>query len=406
MSKRAPSTRGFTLVEVLVALTGALVLSVSVFMATKHTSALYQRESRVASAQMAGVIGFERLRADIGRAGFMASPHARRDPFICGSPVSDPSWPAQMRDMTSVTIEDDTSVPSVLTDNQLDPQRITLAGNYSTAEAFPIRAVLTEAGSYSVYLQVQAGGLSRLGYNSPSADKQTLLETAFPVGRAVRIVDKAGRHHYGKIRTVATAPLPILTLELDSPTLKFRGESDIGCGLRGEETGAMINTVNFIRYRLGSLAADARYEALYPDPPATAYDEDRTELIREELDTDGTVFADSAELIAEFAVDLRFRVTIAATQTATLAYVEQADLSTWVGPADQISAGQGPQLARSVHAWLSVRSREADREETIEVDEGPLFRIGLGQGGGAPFARVRTVQARIALPNQLGVAWQ
>jgi hypothetical protein len=63
-------------------------------------------------------------------------------------------------------------------------------------------------------------------------------------------------------------------------------------------------------------------------------------------------------------------------------------------------------LVRTVHTWLSVRSREADRNSGIDSEPGPLFRIGLGSEGSAPFARVRTVQARIALHNQMGVTWQ
>lgn len=398
--------RGFTLVELLVALTGALIVSISVFTAVKHTSGLYQRESRVATAQLATVVGFERLRADIARAGFMASPYARRDPLICGTPIADPTWPARLKDMTSIMIEDETPVPAVAAANGLAPQRITLAGNYSSAEAIPVRNVVTDAGAYQVYLQLLSGPLARLGFSAAAPNKQTILESVFPIGRAVRIVDKSGRHHYGTIRAVVSDPLPVLTLAPDSPTLKFRADSDIGCGLRGEETGALINTVNFIRYRVGTLRADARYQPAYAVDTNAAKDDGRTELIREELDLSGLPFANSAELVAEYAVDLRFRVTVAASQTSTLTYVQQADLGGWVGPADSLSAGQGPQLVRSVHTWLSVRSREADRESNISVTSGPLFRVGLGAAGAAPFARMRTLQARIALPNQLGVTWQ
>jgi type II secretory pathway pseudopilin PulG len=405
-ARHAAGHRGFTLVELLVSLTGALMLSVSVFMISKHTSSLYQRESRVAAAQMATAIGFERLRADIARAGFMASPHARRDPFICGSPISDATWPAMLRDLTSLTIEDELPIPAVASANGLVPQRITLAGNYASAEALPIRAVLPEGSTYKVYLQVQTGALSRLGYNTAGADKDAILTGAFPIGRAVRIVDKSGRHHYGTIRAVETDPLPVLTLVGDSPILKFRAESDLGCGLRGEETGALINTVNFIRYRIGSLSGDARYAVLYPSTPAVDYDANRTELIREELDLTGEPFDGTQELIAEFAIDLRFRVTAASGQTSQLAYLGQDALAGWAGPANQLTVGQGPQLVRTVHTWLSLRSREADRDTTIPVTEGPLFRVGLGASGAAPFARVRTLQSHIALPNQLGVTWQ
>ena len=58
-----------------------------------------------------------------------------------------------------------------------------------------------------------------------------------------------------------------------------------------------------------------------------------------------------------------------------------------------------PQRVRTVRARLSVRSREADRETEIA---GGLYRFKLAD---KQYARVRTFQADIALPNQLGVTW-
>src|SRR5690606_4025889 len=129
------------------------------------------------------------------------------------------------------------------------------------------------------------------------------------------------------------------------------------------------------------------------------YDASRTELIREELDLNGVIVPDTTELIAEYAVDLAFRATVEPAPTSALLYVDQDELQSWAGLPSELRPGQGPQLVRSLHSWLSVRSREADREADIPVAAGPLFRIGLGAGGSAPFARVRTVQSRVALHN-------
>jgi hypothetical protein len=112
------------------------------------------------------------------------------------------------------------------------------------------------------------------------------------------------------------------------------------------------------------------------------------------------------ELITEYAVDLRFRLTVAPSQRNQLQYITQANIAPWAGDPTIMNPNAGPQMIRSVHAWLSVRSREADRDSTVANPGGPLFRIGLGSGATAPFARVRTVQARIALHNQMGATWQ
>lgn len=391
------------MVELMVALTGGLLLSIAVFMLSKHTSALYQQEARAANASLAGVVGFERLRSDIARAGFMSSPNVRRDPFVCGDPAG---WPSLLGSMSSVQIEAMESIPQQLADNGVTPQRILLSGNYTSAEAFPIRSIAESGNDFLVHLQLETGAMSRLGYNSPDLDedqRQALLESVFPAGRAVRIVDRSGRHHYGTVSSVSTNP-PIVTLADGGPDLIFRDDSAYGCGLKGEETGATLNTVNFIRYELRNLSANGAYAPIYategPD-----YDAGRVELVREELDpATGEPFANTVELVAEFAVDLRFRLTVAPSQRERLLYVGENDVGDWAGDPATVTPPQGPQLIRSVHAWLSVRSREADRASGVPAPEdGPMYRFEVGPD---QFARVRTVQSRIALHNQIGVTWQ
>lgn len=399
------SAVGFTLVELMVTLAGGLFLSIGVFMISRDTSALYQRETRVANASLASVIGFERLRADISRAAFMTSPHVRRDPFVCGSPATDGAWPARLARMSSIEIANPMAA-SPLSDNGLSPQSILIAGNFSSAEAFPIRAVFADSGDFKVPLQVQTGAMSRIGYNDVGADKAAVLGQVFPIGRAVRIVDKSGRHHYGTLEAIDVDPEPVLTIAGGAPDLIFRDGSALGCGLKGEETGAMINTVNFVRYQLRSLATDSRYKPIY-DVAGPDYDDSRVELVRDELDPTGAPIDGSAELVAEYAVDLRFGLTVARNQREELRYVDEPDeMAPYVGDTTQMDPSRGPQMVRALHARLSVRSREADRSSNISVEQGPIYRIGLGAGGGAPFARVRTVQARIALHNQMGVTWQ
>jgi hypothetical protein len=154
------------------------------------------------------------------------------------------------------------------------------------------------------------------------------------------------------------------------------------------------------------LSSSAAYKPVY-DTDGPFYDADRTELVREELDPTGAVIAGTEELIAEYAVDLRFRVTVAPTQRSSLQYVQAAAIGQWVGLPSTLGVGRGPQLVREVHSWLSVRSREADRNSQVtQTTGGPLFRVALGSDGVGPYARVRTVQARIALQNQMGVTWQ
>jgi Tfp pilus assembly protein PilW len=74
--------RGFTLVELMVALSGGLFLSAVVFALSRDTTRFYQQETRVASATLAGLVGFERLKSDIQRAGYLSTPNIQTDPRI------------------------------------------------------------------------------------------------------------------------------------------------------------------------------------------------------------------------------------------------------------------------------------------------------------------------------------
>lgn len=399
-SHRRTQRRGFTLIELLVSMTGALFLSLGVFMIAKHTTGLYQEEARASNANMASMMGFERLRSDLARAGFMATSNVLTDARICAQ-NPEPTWSTFMQQMQSVKFSATTGLPSLFAANGLAPQQVVLTGNFTSAEAFPIRTVVNTGTTYVVYLQIKSGAMARLGYSLTNADKATLLSNTFPTDRAVRIVDRSGRHHYGIISSTLVSPDPAVVLKGPSPRLQFRENSPLGCGITGNETGATINTVNFVQYRIGSLSGVTRFAPLYDTSAQGPYDTDRTELIREELSPDGAVIDGTQELVSEYAVDLRFRVTVQTSNTTPLSYVPEATLYTWAGTQAQRAAGRGPEYVRAVHSWLSVRSRAADRKATIATAAGnPLYRVGLGAAGGAPFARIRTIQSRVALNNQ------
>ena len=115
---------------------------------------------------------------------------------------------------------------------------------------------------------------------------------------------------------------------------------------------------------------------------------------------------DTREIISEYAVDMQFSVR-QATAATNPSLFEPA-----VGGIN--STYNATQLLRSVHARLSVRSREADREAPIAgaAGGGPLLRFPLpldggggSSGGKLAYARVRTFQADIPLRNLESANW-
>jgi hypothetical protein len=415
-------TRGFTLTELMVAVTGGLFVSLAVFALARDGSKFYQREQRVSDATLSAVIGFERLRTDIARAGFLSTPNVRKDPNLCGTP--DGTWPQELASLASVRIDQSASVAAgspantTLNANGRFPAAIQLSGSYSAPEQFPIWNLQTQGATYIVYLQHNTGPLGRMGYNAADPTTQrAMLLGVFGIGRGLRIQDQSGDLQFGTISDVTEGIQPSITLT-QSPVLQFRDAGNNLCGLKGNVTGATVNPVNFIRYDVRSLSGNADYAPIYANNNQIG-DADRTELVREEFDTSGNPIQNTQELVAQFAVDLKFSLT-AATSVAggsdpLIQAVPDDDVSTtWAGDIAGLPGNSGPERIKSVRVRLSVRSREADRGEDMPVtaDIAPgFYRIGLGNSAisvappGPPFARVRNLQADVALNNQMGIFW-
>ena len=72
------------------------------------------------------------------------------------------------------------------------------------------------------------------------------------------------------------------------------------------------NVVNIIRYEIRNLKAAAlpQYAPLFAASATAPGDTSRLELVRVEVDVNGNEMADTLELVAEYAVDLRFGLTV------------------------------------------------------------------------------------------------
>jgi hypothetical protein len=396
--------RGFTLVELMVAMVGGLFVSMTVFAIAKHSSSFSMQQSRIADTTLQTTVGFERLRNDISRAGFLSTPNIVDDPAVCRAPV----YPAWLGRLASVFIE---PVPlaqlsTESTVNGFAPQRIVLAGSYSSGNEFAVRRI--DAGPpVQVVLQPNRLGMAEIGY--PAAPVPATLSKVFQTGRILRLVDLSGREQFGKIASVAGGADPTITLEV-APAVQFRAGSGVGCGISGFGVGVVASVVNIIRYDIRNLntPTEPGYKPMFRGGPS--YESTRRELIREELDLDGNTIDGTLELISEYAVDLGFSLFVSQANT-TLTAVAPADVPGYAGVPGTLPTGQGPQRIRAVRAWLSTRSQEADRNAQLiyapAVPGPPLLRMSLDPTNRAlpPFARVRTLQSTVPLNNQASIPW-
>ncbi len=398
---------GFTLVELMVAMTGGLFLSIVVFALSRDASRFYQSETRAANATLAGVTGFERLANDIARAGHLVSPNIKNDPRVCNRPGS--TWPDQLENMRAIVVNTAVDVDGTeLETAGIQPMGIELAGALDVSEELPVNHVgPNDDGANAVTIRDNTPAAARLGLKpgaiNEAHNKAVLLSVFKPGGnaRAVRITQLDGMEQYAIVADVVSEPVLQITL-LDTPALLFRSNAAgaVQCGFRGFSTGASINVVNFVRYELRSMISETAYASLFTASASAGlpYEAKRVELIRYELTPAGAEIASTREIVAEYAVDLRF----------ALKQANSAIDPTLIEPAPDTftSAYASTQLLRGAHVRFSVRSREADRQAPVSgMPAGDLYRIGLGSAGDAPYARVRTFQADIPLRNLEGANW-
>ncbi len=396
---------GFTLVELMVALTGGLFLSIVVFALSRDTGRFYQQETRVANATLAGLAGFERLSSDIARAGHLVSPNIANDPRVCNRPAAGAGWPALIQNFRSIVIDPAAGVTSVtgteVAAAGIAPMQVELAGALDATEELPIRTITPNgSGGWDVFLQTGVPAAARLG-GLTLASLGAMFTMADGTGRAVRIVDKEGMEQYGVVAAVTVTPQPTVSLAA-TPGLLFR-TSTVGsalCGFKGFNTGATINAINFVRYNLRKLKGvpASGYTAMFTAAASAPFEDNRVELVREELTPAGVAVDATREIVAEYAVDLQL-TPLSATSPVIPSIVT-------IGAASVSNAFASTQLLRGVHVRLSVRSREADRLVDVpNTPAGDLFRIALGSGVAARFARVRTFQADVPIRNHQGANW-
>ena len=87
----ARRARGFTLVELMLALLAGLFVAMAAFVLSRNASRFFQHEARISSAQLAATLGMNRIAADLQRAGFLSTPNIQKDPARCGGPAGHPS---------------------------------------------------------------------------------------------------------------------------------------------------------------------------------------------------------------------------------------------------------------------------------------------------------------------------
>ncbi|MEZ4302224.1 MAG: prepilin-type N-terminal cleavage/methylation domain-containing protein [Polyangiaceae bacterium] len=396
LRRRARRSRGFTLIELMMALTAGLLVSAAAFLLAKNASAVFQEETRITGAQLSASLGLKRLASDIGRAGFLSTPNIAADPYVCDESGT---WPPLLTNLRAVTITEagsvaaDSAALADSTANGFSPDTITLSGSFDSSEEFPVRTVQPGGGGKVVYLQTKTLPMERTCKGATLADCFPRLQAIFKSGRILRLVTGEGHEIFGLI-DAASLNGDELAVKLQAvPT--FPEISTNPRGYPANCTGCRVSAIAVVRYQLQTLKSHPQYGALVaPVSTGATGDALRTELTRVELGADMLPLAPTLELVAEYAVDLKFGISFidqATTAITDLPVPLPANPAIYMTPAERI---------RTVHVRFSTRSRAPDREVDIGVGpDGRRHRFLLPVAGSTKYARMRTLYTQVALQN-------
>ncbi|MEO8800113.1 MAG: hypothetical protein ABI551_19620, partial [Polyangiaceae bacterium] len=292
--------------------------------------------------------------------------------------------------------------------NAFSPDAIFLTGNFTSSDEYPVQnvtaGVICGGQAFNISI-VSAAWYRVLTSPNPLATlQQMFVPVSSPGGLQfmARVADDLGRFQYVVVCGVG--------MNGNQPVVEVSTATPVPLAQYGFVDGRLtINPVQTVRWEIRSLpgATYPQYAPLDPGPAAPP----KYDLVREWVDSTNTVVG-VPELIAEYAVDLKFAFT--------------ADIGTYTGvvPAPvlkaydfdmaenqataplSITATTQSQRIRKVRIRLSTRSPMGDRGGLITAPDGYPMRYCTLAGGcttsadSRDFARMRTMTTEVALPNQ------
>ncbi|MBS2011843.1 MAG: prepilin-type N-terminal cleavage/methylation domain-containing protein [Deltaproteobacteria bacterium] len=477
MRSRAKRSPGFTLVELMVSLVAGLVIAMAVVGLAKATTNTFHEEARMSVVESSVRLGAERLRADLSRIGFMSTGNIvlARDSNTAGT------VPAHMRIATDTSIAPPTGSRYNTTDdlaglrifvggsgaaagtfpgagsgsqgplalatvNGLNPDAIVITGNFTTSDLY--QGTLYEApdnlsgscGSQSVLIKQNADAATRRLLNQP--DPRVALRSAFqpvPATRFLaRVVDPRGCEHYVVVCNVTMDASAACSLGDVCAAIHFedppRGGSPrlpvlpadppagstipkMVCGAnKGEPVS--INPVHRFRYYIGP--NNDPLTAL--DPAGIENAGNKFNLYRDMLDASNppTPLPVTRQVMAEFAVDLKFGLTVSDPVPPNLKIFDMdSDLgggaiTQWTQPPTfpTVNGGPGPQRVRTLRFRLATRSALPDRHGNLLMPAPAPYMVryctnppDCADPVRSRYARVRTIVSEVTLTNQLGMTY-
>jgi type II secretory pathway pseudopilin PulG len=498
---RASGRAGFTLIELTISLVAGLMVAMAVMGVSREATNTFHEEVRVSGAEMGLRIAMERIRLDLQRAAFMSTPNIVGDPLIArqanyggatpwASNYLGAAVPYSLAYLSGIALRPQQA--TVMLDgaglaqlsqgaNNLAPDVIDIGGNFSSSDEYAASVVWNPAtagagcstlAAISIEMTTPAGWRIRNAETAASAAPGyvagTALQAAFHPGGSlvseflIHLTDQSGRSQYlvgcnGGINVgtsynpAGTVPTALVYLSPLSMILSTNNTGGLG-GVAGFAAGWV--TVSPVQVTRWDIQTPAQLAASWPVTAPSSYIYGQTAtglsdasdflLTRSYLDfstcgagTPCPVDPMTTEVVAEYAVDMKFSLTIDKFINPTCLgfpcpnaqpiYATNPLVTLGV---DGVVAGNpyaaqtspvyvpsvGPQRVRDVQVRLGIRSPFGDRPAALPISGSSalsttyLYRYLLDGSAlhytpAMPFARVRENTAEVNLSNQARYYW-
>lgn len=375
--------RGFTLLEMMVALTAGALVVAAVFTLGGASSRHFQEQQRIGTTQRSVRMAMDRVRRDIARAGYLSVSDTVGAPSVrvCPQPAS--------RRVQAIWYENDggnTAIASIHpTVNGVSADRLQLTGNFTTAESYLVRSL--SADGTQVFLQTDWLGFRR-SFVTNGAVNTTQFQSVFAPGNVLHLETADGNHFFVDITGSVVNSTGTMATVTVTPGF---GENN-PC-IRGLGRGSVVSPISQIQYSIGPAT-----EALTPRNATVTGP--NTVLYRDVLNMQtGAVM--SRRPILEYAVD--FNLDFIIDRTVGTALPPQIARVAGGDGATQTLVQTNPWQVRSVIASLAARTPEQDARfpwtyGAARPAAQPLnrFRVFTDRDGAA---RVRQLRTEVQMPN-------
>lgn len=401
--ERQRRKRGFTLIELMVALMAGAIAITSIYAISSVSARHFHEQQRIARLQMSVRMAMSQITRDAARAGFLGTPNSARE-RVCGAA------PTSAIQAIEYFYDEDTARLPNASQNRVRADRVRFTGNYITDDRYIVR--LDGAGR-SLILQPEWQGFRR-SFGVPGSTFSTeTFEEVFYAGRTMHVISPYGAHFFPRI-TASSGTSRTVTV---NPPIPYAAPC-AGGGTAGEWTAAPLAR---IEYRVMDLSTSTDYGRNIRPPGGrypTSVDGDyrgqfQSSLVRREIQFAAPMGSGSTNLVTrEGSRNARDeRVVMEYVAAVELEFVWDRQRTPGSAPdlwrpaatalrQSEDRARSTPEQARSMFITLSGRTAEQnDRFPWVTRATGaPLtrYRVNPRLSGAA---RVRSASSEVFLPN-------